>query len=34
MGPPDGAAWYAFRVKESTTTNLSPEEIHQLASTR
>jgi uncharacterized protein (DUF885 family) len=27
---PDGAAWYAFRVKESTTTNLSPEEIHQL----
>jgi uncharacterized protein (DUF885 family) len=27
---PDGAAWYAFRVKESTTTNLTPEEIHQL----
>jgi uncharacterized protein (DUF885 family) len=27
---PDGAAWYAFRVKESTTTDLSPEEIHQL----
>ena len=27
---PDGDAWYAFRVKESTTTNLSPEEIHQL----
>jgi uncharacterized protein (DUF885 family) len=27
---PDGSAWYAFRVKESTTTNLSPEEIHQL----
>jgi uncharacterized protein (DUF885 family) len=27
---PDGAAWYAFRVKESTTTNLSPDEIHQL----
>src|ERR1035438_8372415 len=27
---PDGAAWYAFRVKESTTTTLSPEEIHQL----
>ena len=27
---PDGAAWYAFRVKESTTTNLSPEEIHQV----
>jgi uncharacterized protein (DUF885 family) len=27
---PDGAAWYAFRVRESTTTNLSPEDIHQL----
>ncbi len=27
---PDGSAWYAFRVKESTTTSLSPEEIHQL----
>jgi len=27
---PDGAAWYAFRVKQSTTTNLSPEEIHQI----
>jgi len=27
---PDGDAWYAFRVKESTTTNLLPEEIHQL----
>jgi len=27
---PDGDAWYAFRVRESTTTNLSPEEIHQL----
>src|SRR5271168_4753992 len=27
---PDGDARYAFRVKESTTTNLSPEEIHQL----
>jgi uncharacterized protein (DUF885 family) len=27
---PEGAAWYAFRVKESTTTNLSPEEIHQI----
>jgi len=27
---PDGAAWYAFRVKESTTTDLSPEEIHQI----
>lgn len=27
---PDGPARYAFRVKESTTTNLSPEEIHQI----
>jgi uncharacterized protein (DUF885 family) len=27
---PDGDAWYAFRVQESTTTNLSPEEIHEL----
>jgi uncharacterized protein (DUF885 family) len=27
---PDGDARYAFRVKESTTTNLSPEEIHLL----
>ena len=27
---PDGAACYAFRVKESTTTELTPEEIHQL----
>jgi uncharacterized protein (DUF885 family) len=27
---PDGDEWYAFRVKESTTTNLSPEAIHQL----
>jgi uncharacterized protein (DUF885 family) len=27
---PDGAARYAFDVKSSTTTNLSPEEIHQL----
>src|SRR5581483_12313768 len=27
---PDGDARYAFRVKESTTTNLTPEEIHQL----
>src|SRR5947209_6788754 len=26
---PDGDARYAFRVKESTTTNLTPEEIHQ-----
>lgn len=27
---PNGDAWYAFRVKRSTTTNLTPEEIHQL----
>lgn len=27
---PDGAARYAFDVRESTTTNLTPEEIHQL----
>jgi uncharacterized protein (DUF885 family) len=27
---PDGTARYAFRVKESTTTDLSPEEIHQI----
>jgi uncharacterized protein (DUF885 family) len=27
---PDGAEYYAFRVKESTTTNLTPEEIHQI----
>jgi len=27
---PDGNERYAFRVKESTTTNLTPEEIHQI----
>jgi uncharacterized protein (DUF885 family) len=27
---PDGGERYAFRVKESTTTNLTPEEIHQI----
>jgi uncharacterized protein (DUF885 family) len=27
---PDGDNYYAFRVKESTTTDLSPEQIHQL----
>ena len=27
---PDGAARYAFAVKQSTTTNLTPEEIHQI----
>jgi len=27
---PNGAERYAFRVKESTTTNLTPEEIHEI----
>lgn len=27
---PDGQAWYAYRVKVMTTTNKSPEEIHQI----
>jgi uncharacterized protein (DUF885 family) len=27
---PDGDARYAFRVKQSTTTNLTPDEIHQI----
>ncbi len=27
---PDGDAWYAFRVKQSTTTDLTPAQIHQL----
>ncbi|MGH9444025.1 MAG: DUF885 domain-containing protein [Thermoanaerobaculia bacterium] len=27
---PDGPARYAFRVKQSTTTDMTPEEIHQL----
>ncbi|MFY9825729.1 MAG: DUF885 domain-containing protein [Thermoanaerobaculia bacterium] len=27
---PDGKAWYAFNVRASTTTNLTPEEIHQI----
>lgn len=27
---PNGAEYYAFRVKDSTTTNLTPEEIHQI----
>ena len=27
---PDGDAYYAFLVKDNTTTNLSPEEIHQI----
>jgi len=31
---PDGPERYAFRVKESTTTDLSPEEIHQIGLTQ
>ncbi len=27
---PDGDAYYAFRVKQSTTTDLTPEQIHQI----
>ena len=27
---PDGQAWYAFNAKQSTTTDLSPDEIHQI----
>jgi uncharacterized protein (DUF885 family) len=27
---PDGKAWYAFRVKQSTTTALTPDEIHEI----
>jgi uncharacterized protein (DUF885 family) len=27
---PDGEAWYAFQLRSSTTTDLTPEEIHQL----
>lgn len=27
---PDGQAWYAYRVKEMTTTDLSPEAIHTI----
>jgi uncharacterized protein (DUF885 family) len=27
---PDGDSWYAFRVRQSTTTDLSPEEIHEI----
>ena len=27
---PDGAAYYAFRVKQSTTTDLTPAQIHQI----
>jgi uncharacterized protein (DUF885 family) len=27
---PNGAAWYAFNVRQSTTSDLTPEQIHQL----
>ena len=27
---PQGAAWYAFQARSHTTTNLSPEQIHQI----
>ena len=27
---PNGKSWYSYRVKESTTTDLTPEEIHQI----
>jgi len=27
---PDGAAWYAFRLRNATTTDLTPAQIHQL----
>jgi uncharacterized protein (DUF885 family) len=27
---PDGPEWYAFRVRRTTTTNMSPKEIHEL----
>ena len=27
---PDGTRWYAFRARQSTTTDLSPERIHEL----
>jgi uncharacterized protein (DUF885 family) len=29
-GLPDGAAWYAYLVKRTTTTNYTPEQIHQI----
>jgi uncharacterized protein (DUF885 family) len=27
---PDGAAWYAYNARQSTTTDLSPDQIHQI----
>ena len=27
---PDGAAWYAYNARQSTTTDLTPEQIHQI----
>ncbi|MEE8278101.1 MAG: DUF885 domain-containing protein [Thermoanaerobaculia bacterium] len=27
---PDGEAWYAYRVKQMTTTDLTPQEIHEI----
>ena len=27
---PDGEAWYAYNVKQRTTTDLTPQEIHQI----
>ncbi|MBO9718375.1 MAG: DUF885 family protein [Pseudoxanthomonas sp.] len=27
---PDGAAWYAYNARQSTTTGLTPEQIHQI----
>lgn len=27
---PNGAAWYAFNVKQNTTTDLTPQQIHQI----
>lgn len=29
-GLPNGEAWYAYRVRSSTTTDLSPEKIHEI----
>jgi uncharacterized protein (DUF885 family) len=27
---PDGAAWYAYKVRQATTTDLTPQQIHEL----